>query len=255
MYSTRVSLGQGIRSPWDSLGVVSFGDTLNTVDLCSLVLLPSHMNISSKHLQNLDLSEVVAVHLSRSPHTVTKDYILVSSLDQVESEMRQTRGNVNTKHYAPALCAFALLDQIGSCYTDKAMPSHPVQGGGAIHRALYYWGGMAPLSPEIEALYAFRNGLVHDGSLTSRTTRGQWYIFRYDGNISGPVKLAQTPWDGTPVGLGKQTLTKINSRALTDLVSDAIAKLLDCHKNRVDDLNVLQTRDDILHKYCFWTER
>ncbi len=210
------------------------------------------MDLKNKLLKDLDRTEVVEAHLSLSSFTETKDHIVYSSLDEVEREMRQTRGNMNTKHYAPALCAFALLDQIGSCYEDKAMPAHPAQGGGAIHRALYYWGGLPQLGPEIEALYAFRNGLVHDGSLTSKTKRGQWYIFRYDDTIPGPVGLANTPWDGTAIGIGSDTLTKINSRMLTDLVSRAISGVRECHKTRPNDLDVLQSRDEILHKYCFW---
>lgn len=204
-------------------------------------------------LQSLSLDEIVYCHLTEQFHIETKAHIVHSCLHDVETEMRQARGRYLTANYAPLLAAFAILDQIGSCYRDKAMPQHPNQGQ-SIHRALYYFGRMAPMSDEVRALYAFRNGLVHDASLTSHTRAGEWYIFRYKPSLPTIIKLAKKPWDGTAANLGPDTLTLLNVRMLTNAVSEALNLVRKCRLDRPADLDVLQTKENIIHKYLFWNE-
>jgi hypothetical protein len=72
-------------------------------------------------------------HLLQS-NTNTKDFTIASSLQFIDKEMRQSRGRDLTARYVPLLAAFAILDQIGGCYSDIAVTPHPNEGG-AIHRA------------------------------------------------------------------------------------------------------------------------
>jgi hypothetical protein len=209
-------------------------------------------DLSAKRLQSLMLDDIVYCHLSSRQPERTKDFRVTSCLEGIEHEMRQSRGIQLTSNYAPLLAGFAILDQIGSCYRDKSKPHHPI-GGASIHRALYYFMSLAPMSDEVKALYALRNGLVHDASLTSRTKSGDWYIFRYDREMAASIKLAKRPWDGSSGDLGDDTLTLVNPRYFTDQISLALSKLRECYIDRRSDLDVLMSATDILHKYLFWT--
>ncbi len=212
-------------------------------------------DLSAKRLMDLTDDEIVYCHLGVRPREWTRDHILSSCLDDVETEMRQSRGTQLTSNYVPLLAAFAILDQIGSCYEDRSLAPHP-RGGSAIQRALYHFGGLPPLSAEVSHLYALRNGLVHDASLTSHNLqKTAWFIFRFNRTMPEVIRLPATPWDGTANGLVAGTTTWINPRELTELVSTALSRLRDCYFDRRSDLGVLKPGSEILHKYIFWAER
>ena len=216
------------------------------------VLLSSRvLDLSTKLLRELDEDEMVYCHLSYRGRERSKDNLVISCLDGIETEMRQARGVRVTSKYAPLLAGFAILDQIGSCYADLDKPPHP-QAGSAIHRALYYFMGLNAMSAEVKALYALRNGLVHDASLTCKTAAGDWYIFRYQDTLASSIKLAQRPWNGSIADLSDDTLTLVNPRHFTDQISAALVALRKCHVERPDKLKVLISPEDILLKYLFW---
>ncbi|MFL6862318.1 MAG: hypothetical protein ACJ8DZ_04895, partial [Allosphingosinicella sp.] len=50
-------------------------------------------------------------------------------------------------------------------------------------------------------------------------------------------------------------LTLVNLRALTDKISDALSAMRSCYFDRRSDLDVIQSKDDIIHKYLFWQHR
>lgn len=211
-------------------------------------------NLESQELQHLSLDDVVYCHLSTRSPELTKRHAVHTTLELVELEMRQSRGVQNTASYAPLLTGFALLDQIGGCYADTAKPPHPNKGS-AIEHALYYFMGYSPQGPEVQAIYALRNGMVHEGSLTCKTKSQAHYIFRYDFSLNMAIQLAATPWDGQAATLGPSTTTLINPRVLTDDISTAINSLRDCFFQRHTDLKILKTRDEILHGYLIWQLR
>lgn len=211
-------------------------------------------NLENQDLANLSLDDVVYCHLSTRSPELTKDYKVYTTLELVELEMRQSRARQNTANYAPLLTGFALLDQIGGCYEDNAKPLHP-SGGSAIERALYYFMGYSPRGPEVQAIYALRNGMVHEGSLTCKTKSQAHYIFRYDSSLTSAIKLAPTPWNGQAATLGTRTTTLVNPRVLTDDISIAIDALRDCYFHRRADLKILKTREEIIHNYLIWQLR
>ena len=135
-----------------------------------------------------------------------------------------------------------------------ALPIYP-NGGSAIEHALYYFLGYNPQGPEVKAIYALRNGMVHEGSLTCKTKSGSHYIFRYDSSLTSAIQLAATPWDGEAATLGSNTTTLVNPRVLTDNITDAIDALRDCFFQRRADLKILKTREEILHGYLIWQLR
>jgi len=207
-------------------------------------------NLKRTKLRDLSLDDTVYCHLSGHIE-VTEDFYLNSTLQLVELEMRQSRSRQMTANYAPLLTAFSILDQIGSCYADCALPAHPA-GGSSIHRALYYFGGMPPLGDDVKAIYALRNGLVHDGSLTCETRSGDWYFFRYDHAMPLAIKQSVVAWDGTAEQVGPNVTTWINPRVFTDLVSTVIHNIRKCFHMRNSDLVVHPGKTDLLHKYILW---
>lgn len=209
-------------------------------------------DLTQTRLQDLTDDEIVYCHLGVRTQEATRDFVVSSCLHDVETEMRQSRGTQLTSNYVPLLAAFAILDQIGSCYEDAAKPPHPNKGS-AIERALYHFGGLSALSPEVIHLYALRNGLVHDASLTSHDRpKTNWYIFRFDRAMPDAIRLPAIPWNGQASTLDRSTTTKVNPRELTEVVSRALSNLRDLYFDRHHDLVVLKTGEEILHKYLFW---
>lgn len=212
-------------------------------------------DLSNLRLSQLEKDDIVYCHLSFRSHEMTKDFVVVSSLEAAATEMTQARGTDLTANYAPLLTGFAILDQIGSCYENATMAPHPT-GGAAIERALYYFGGMAARSPEVEHLYALRNGLVHDASLTSHDRpKRKWYMFRFNRNMPDVIRLPAQDWDGNAGSLGPDTTTWINPRRLTEIISNAISDLRDLRELNSGALTVLKPKEEILHKYLFWEKR
>lgn len=210
-----------------------------------------------KTMDQLDRDDVVFMHLDRSHYHATADLIFTSTLDSVESEMRQSRGLRILSTYTPLLCAFAILDQLGSAYSDATKAAPPREKSGII-KALQTFGAYAIGSPESDALYSLRNGLVHDASFTHRwttKTRDEWRIFRINNKQAEAVRNPVRAWDGQHTNLTRDVITWINVRQLTEEVSDIITAVRDLHETRVSDLIVNLSRDEILHRYMLWGPR
>ncbi|WP_156347571.1 MULTISPECIES: hypothetical protein [unclassified Sphingomonas] len=188
-------------------------------------------------------------------YTEANDFLLRSCLHEVENEMGQAVGLEKLSNYAPVMCAFAILDQMGSTYSDSSKQPYPDVNASGIKKALYYWAGYQPNGAETKALYSFRNGIYHDGSLTNRDNSGQWYIFRYKPGMGSPVALASKPWDGTAAGLGPSTQTLIDVRELVALARSVIDSVRGCFLNRRGDFSISKSKEEILHKYIFWAPR
>ncbi len=212
------------------------------------------VNLSQKRLRELTLREIVSAHLSSRSRIETADMILESCLHSAEDGMRQSRGTLLTRNYAPLLCGFAILDQLGGCYSDKQKPALPASKSGIIkaldHFCLYPSG-----SPESDAIYLLRNCLVHDSALSGKSHRGVWAIFRYDWEQPQAIRLAAIPWDGTAQNLKKDHVTWVNPRKLTDDISLALSNARTIERDRPADLIIHQDKEDILHKFIFWTPR
>lgn len=213
------------------------------------------LQLDTTRLEDLDLDQIVYCHIAAPSLVWTSDFIVTSVLDSIDTEMRQARGFDLTSTYVPLLAAFAILDQLGSCYEDASMVPHP-PGGSSIERALYYFGGFGARSPEVEHLYALRNGLVHDASLTSHNRgKTKWYIFRLSPSKPDAITLAPKAWNGAAGMLDNQVVTWVNVREFTDLVSIAIDRVKQMYFDRPNDLVKLKSADEILHKYLFWRAR
>ncbi|WP_295563040.1 hypothetical protein [uncultured Sphingomonas sp.] len=210
-------------------------------------------DLSGLTLSELTLEDVAYCHLSRRGWEPIKGATVHTTLDDIETEIRQTRGTMITARYLPLLAGFAILEQLGDNYADGSVTKHPKSGGG-IERALNYFYGYSAMSADVKALYALRNGLVHAGSLTSTDqSTGERYIFRYQDDLLTAIQQPIAPWDGQLSKLTSSRFTLINPRELTEQVSRAISKvrslLFDDRANR----KISQSNENyILVRHLIW---
>ncbi|RQP21825.1 hypothetical protein [Piscinibacter terrae] len=185
--------------------------------------------MQTKTLQQLTVEELAHIHLDIHglPTTLASGWI-VSGMGGLVTEILQSRGQVNTRIFSPLYGSFALLDQIGSCYTNLSMPPCPNANASGIKKALYYFGGMSYDSDEMKALYGLRNSLMHDGSILYRgryeggTWKGPFHHFILGSQSVKIVELPATPWDGNLQNLTFSHRTRINQRAFTDLAIETV---------------------------------
>ena len=209
-------------------------------------------SLEAKRLEHLNLDEVVFAHLDLgSPHW-TQDMVLNSCLEEIEREMRATGTLRNTQNYAPLLCGFSLLDQIGNVYSDTTKSPVDVNKSGII-KALHYFGNHAAGSAESDALYALRNAVAHNSSLTIETRAGLWFIFRYNRNQPETIKLPSLAWDGTAANITRVTI--FNPAQFVEDVSDVLQNVRSVFATRRADLGIASTKEEILHRYLFWSRR
>lgn len=210
-------------------------------------------DLTSKTLKDLTLEDVVYCHLSRRGWEPIKGATIYTTLDSIETEMRQSRGINIVSAYLPLLAGFSILEQLGDNYENKSLPKHPNSGGG-IERALYYFCGYAAMSPEVKALYALRNGLVHAASLTSSDQATQAkYIFRYTSDGQAAVRMPPTPWDGQLSTLESNCFTIVDPRVITDQVSHAIGLVRTLFFDDRKNLRIRQSnKNHILVRHLIW---
>ena len=106
---------------------------------------------------------------------------------------------------------------------------YPHSNAGGIKKALYYFGGRQANDAESKALYAFRNGLMHDCSFVSHDKRDSnvHYWFRFCESIADYVQVATVPWDGNPSSRADNNLTLVSPTKLRLLVEIMIREMND----------------------------
>ncbi|MET4071534.1 hypothetical protein ABID58_006348 [Bradyrhizobium sp. S3.2.6] len=210
----------------------------------------SIMDLSAKPFAGLTLNEVMYLHVAGRQQEVTSDFLVISSLEQIVSSMRSANSRTNSQFYGPAMCAFAILDQLGTCYdrTSSQLPN----GTNSIKRTLQNFCGISATSAEAQHLYAFRNGQMHDASYVNQDTRGNWYVFRHEEQLSSVIKLPNVAWDGQASTLGPDTTTLISRVKLVELASDAVREIRDVFETNPADLRARVSQTELMHKYLLW---
>lgn len=212
-------------------------------------------SIGGKPLLSLAVDEIVWLHLSGRSPEYTADYFVHSALKEVETTMRHTNQNLHSEVFGPLLCAFAILDQLGTSYADKRRPTYTGKNT-SIMKALHYFGEPSLKADDIEHLYMLRNGIVHDASFTSHTpSKSHWYIFRFDKELPSVIKVPAKAWDGTTADITSATTTYVNRRKLVDMTTNAIEAVRDLLLTDSTNLDILVPKDEIMHKYLLWKDR
>lgn len=209
--------------------------------------------VQKTKLVDLSDEQIVYCHLLAGSHIKLPDFKVETSLEYIETEMRQSRGRDLTSRYVPMMAAFAILDQIGGTYRNPTLA--PAQANTpAIKKALYNFGGYSLTDPIVVSLYALRNALVHDAALTGHDQKKQnWYIYRFNHDMDDMVRLPALGWDGDPLTLTKDRVTWINPRRFTESVSDLLRGLRDSFEADPASISIELPGHEIVQKYLFWT--
>lgn len=183
-------------------------------------------SLRKKYIQELNLQEMVYIHLSVHGPIVVKDGGLRSTLSFIYQNIQHGLTFEYSKHLMPYLSLCAILDQLGICYnrTDKPEPKY----NNGIKRALVYFAELDEDDDIIGTICAFRNGLLHNISFTSYDKfTGKYYFFRYNKNIPGVIQNPPKIWDGNYASLddgSARYTTYINIEKFEELVSACIQK-------------------------------
>jgi hypothetical protein len=198
--------------------------------------------LQEKWINELSFEEMAFVHLdtSYSPITV-KNANLRSTLSYIYQNIQHSLYNEYSKQLIPYISLCAILDQLGTCYNRKDKVEPKFENG--IKRCLVYFGEIEENDEIINALYALRNGLLHNISLTSNDKfKNKHYIFRYNKEIENVYQKSEEEWDGsyeTLDGNREKYTTHINVEKFRDLVYKCIQKADDLNQNSLLELRLL----------------
>jgi hypothetical protein len=214
--------------------------------------------MQTKTLEQLTLTELASIHLEiyDTPKTLAVGYVK-SCIGGLIAEIQQSRGREYTRIFSPLYGSFALLDQIGSCYTNKSIQPCPNANASGIKKALYYFCNMPYDSDEMKALYGLRNSLMHDGSILyrGRYESGKWkgpfHHFILGSESQSVVELPATPWDGNLQTLTSAHRTRINQRALTDLAINAVSVARDLLNSGNLGFSLKEGEIELYYRYLF----
>ncbi len=180
-----------------------------------------------KYTHELNLNELAFIHLSDSNSFFTlKENHVRSTLSFAIQNVRQALNLEYSKQLMPYVTLCAILDQIGICYdrNDKPLPKSSI----GLKRALIQFGEIHEDDDLINIIYALRNGLLHNVSLTSFDKKNKkYYKFRYNSHITSIYKKAEEDWDGSYETLDtnpEKFTTYINAKLFSDLVFDCVDK-------------------------------
>lgn len=144
------------------------------------------------------------------------------------------RNNPQKNSWLGNLCYLIILDQLGKCYKAKSDPnpdSDQLKHLKPIQRCLKLNTKLT--DDEIDVIYALRNALVHDYSLSNYNTTmpSLTHHFTLLGFYSEPfIKLPTKKWDGKPSTRTHETVTLIGLPWIGDRVENIYSRHLDLHK-------------------------
>ncbi len=179
-----------------------------------------HSYFMSKSLPELSVDELVFIHLRyQDSYRRLQDVEVASCLTGLIDTLSASFNNVRTKQYVPLMTAFAILDQIGTLYSDATNPNQAQNG---IKRALLSFTQFPPAY--IDDLVTLRHGLFHDGSLLSRNTNtGTDVLFRMVKNSGKVLTPPKITWDGIYRDQMEDYVTRIDLKELQDLIHQVLA--------------------------------
>ena len=195
----------------------------------------------TKRIDELTFEEMAFVHLSTSNSPIfVKNYQLRSTLSFIYQNICHALVNDASKQLMPYLSLCAILDQLGICY-DRIDRTKPRFDNG-IKRALVNFAELEQNDKLINVLYALRNGLLHNLSLTSFDKfKNKFYKFRYNNEIEHVYQDAEMEWNGNYETLDidpEKYTTHINVEKLQALVFGAIDKANDLNQNSLLELRL-----------------
>jgi hypothetical protein len=191
------------------------------------------LNISEwneKELTDLSILELAYAHLGGKSHYQLKDGELKSILPIALQEINHVRRNEYSKNFVPVIGAFAVIEQIGFCYSRNDIQTYSNPDASPIFKALYYFAGYPEGHIDTKALYALRNAFLHNASLmaiTKHKNKPSFY-FQFDRDIEGLTKYSTVDWNGNIETFKPEMTTLINPNKLIELASSIADNALGC---------------------------
>jgi hypothetical protein len=184
-----------------------------------------------KKLSELSAREYVSIHLNhgRIPggEAVTRlqDCQILTMTGTLLGEAKHASLFTDSRNILPVLGWFAVLDQLGSCYINKAKPRYPDRQASGVKKSLYYLCSFAPNDEQTKTLYALRNALVHDSSFFSRGNNNRSnYFFRYDYSLESCIQSSINEWNGHLTDIREEVITLVNPKGIKALAESAYTK-------------------------------
>ena len=149
-----------------------------------------------------------------------------------------------------ALGYFALLDQIGNCFSLVAHRAGRPNGENAIVSALCTFSSLG--DKEISALYALRCAFAHDFSLFNKHPANPdlTHCFHLFPEPEGAlVTLPKIPWNGEFANRPQECWTAVGLTLLGDLVEDICVRLWQLHKEHKLKIKLAGGADELNHRY------
>ena len=197
------------------------------------------ITLHNKNIDELTMEEMSFIHLSRSYSPISvKSAHLRSTLSFICQNIQHSLQFEYSKQLMPYLSLCALLDQLGICYNRKDKGESKYENG--IKRCLVYFGEVNEDDEMIDILYALRNGLLHNLSLTSKL-KNKHYIFSFTKDIETVYENAQNEWDGNYDTLDRNRekfTTQINVEKFQALVYKCIQKTDDLNQQSLLELRL-----------------
>jgi hypothetical protein len=198
--------------------------------------------------KNLTKKEIISCHLNLL-QKYDDETTIFSSLTAALRDARQNTGrdlvtgiltNKDDEHklanWSGAMCYLIILDQLGKCYKPKGFPDYTEKN--SIQRCLKYYTHLS--DEEIDAIYALRNALLHDYSISNCNSKRpslQHHFtllgFRLPNLMGLPTKI----WDGNIETKSKENVTYISLPTFGDMVESIWNSTLNLHRH--NDLVVI----------------
>ncbi len=207
-------------------------------------------DLHNLRIDELNEQQMIFVHIqSTATPIILKNSIARSTLSFICENVNHGLAFDKAKSLMPIISLCSILDQLGICYNRNDLEQPRFQNG--IKRCLCYFGEFDEEDPIIDVLYALRNGLAHNVSLTSFDKyKNKYYHFRYDNQIEEIYQPAEIEWDGdyNTLDNGREKFTtRINIEKFRSLVFNCVYKA-----EKLNQENKLELRFDGGTKQLFF---
>ncbi|WP_415451304.1 hypothetical protein [Acetobacter syzygii] len=202
-------------------------------------------------MADLSIDQLMEIHLSHIEFSFTKDFVVHSSLNSLEMNMIHSKALKKSNPFAPILCAFAILDQLGTTYKIKNNHCRLTNG---IKRSITLFYEEPISMDQINSLVSFRNGAVHNGSFSNYDKYNKIHsMFRFNNNIDSIIKLPDRPWDGSGDDFEEDVCTYINKDMFIKLTIDILSKVRDLFQK--NNIYTELDNESFIHRFILWADK
>lgn len=204
-----------------------------------------------KGLRDLSILELAYAHLGGGSYYQLKDGELRSILPITLQEINHSRHREYSKNFVPVVGAFAVIEQIGFCYSRTDIPKYSNPASSPILKALYYFADYPEGHQDTKALYALRNSFIHNASLMAiahHRNKPSFY-FQFDREIESLTRYSPVVWDGKIETFKSEMTTLINPDKIIDLASSIADKALACLEEDILSVDLEGGQKELFYRF------